>query len=284
MVKIITDYGYCFGVANAVKILEKTSKVYSNIYLTHPLIHNLSENAFLMQANHALLLTENIFPPQGSAIVFSAHGHPLEEEKPFDSNDFHKIDATCPLIRKRYEWLKNIKEDTVCFFLGKNNHEETLGFLSHFPRLVFVDSETDFEAEFQGRKKIEKALIIPQTTISQKKVDFFQSVLKKHCDNIDTLPICPLYEKRLIDAVTCLKDKDPKTSCFVVVGAKISSNANEIYKAIKKANPLLEGELALSIDDLDENSYKGKDIYLASATSVSQETVLKLAEELKNRS
>lgn len=275
MVKIITEYGFCFGVENAIQILKQASISHpgEKIFLRHPLLHNLPENERLMKKAHARFLNPEEEAEKSSLLVLSAHGHPLEEEKDFPGTI---LDATCPLIQKRYALLEKIDPNTTYLFLGKKNHEETKGFLSHFPFLILLDSEQDLLPQIETITLKKKAYLVPQTTISEAKRKKAVELLASRCDSVFSLPICPLYSKRAKEALDFLKDKDPFSSYFVVVGDTSSSNAKEILSSVLSSIPHLEGQIALSIQDIPLAKRKGKDIYLASATSVSKETVEEL--------
>jgi 4-hydroxy-3-methylbut-2-enyl diphosphate reductase IspH len=71
MVKIITEYGYCYGVLNAVRILEESAKRKSKVYLTHTLIHNEEENRRLLKENHAVFYAPGMPLDSDTAVVFS---------------------------------------------------------------------------------------------------------------------------------------------------------------------------------------------------------------------
>ena len=278
MVKIISDIGYCQGVQKAIDKLLNCSKMGKKVYLTHPLLHNLKENEKLMEESHATFVNKELTIQDGY-LVLSAHGHPLEEED-FIQDKSYIVDATCPLILNRYQLLKEEKEDTTYLFVGKENHQETLGFLSHFPFLTFVDSQKDLKTQLDAIPLKKNVFFLPQTTISQKCVNFVRDYLtQKEVNIVSFLGICPLYEKRMKDASSYCEHLDQSNSFFIVCGDTLSSNAQELYHAIKEKNPSLQGAISLSIANMDTSLLKGKDIYITSATSASKETVEKLYED-----
>ena len=280
MVTIISDIGFCYGVRNAINELKKAHSKFPILYLNHPLIHNEELNRKLMEDNGSVFYNPKTkLNPLGS-VVYSAHGHPLEEEIPF--KEIQSFDAICPLIVKRYEFLQKPVKNATYYFLGKKNHQETLGFLSRFPFLVFIDSSLDLLPQLKELRPSGKTFLIPQTTVSQDSFQICSDYLNSKTELLGYLPICQLYSKRTIDAISFLKKVDKKKSYFVVVGDKTSSNANEIYRAIKKSYPALEGKIALKITDFNLKELRGKDIYITSATSVSEEEVKSLLDSFNN--
>ena len=281
MVKIISDYGYCYGVENAINILKNTKGKVSHLYLTHSLIHNKSENDKLMKENNASLYNgEELSNSDG--ILFSAHGHgKVEEEKYKDKAIL--FDATCPLILSRYKSLNSINTtNTTFFFIGKKNHQETNGFLSNFPFLNFIDSQSDIKSQIDSFEKKENLALIPQTTISKKIYDETLEYLSSTGNVVFKMPICQLYSNRVKQSLEFLKSVDISKSCCLVLGDESSSNAREIKKAIQDSYKDLYVQIALSLDNLDLDKIIGKDIYLTSATSCPKEKVEEMKSILEN--
>ncbi len=273
MVKIISDFGFCFGVQSAIDRLSSLKKGNGHIYLAHPLLHNKMENENIMSKVDARLLTDDIIITKEDVLVLSAHGHALEEERQESSCQI--LDCTCPLILKRYERVLPFREDVTYLYLGKKHHQETIGFLSHFPYFQLIESTKDVISQLEKLSIKKKVAFIPQTTVSQSSwMDVYQ-FLSSH-EILQALPICPLYEKRSKQAIEFLKDVDEKKSVFLVCGDVSSSNAKEIFSSIQKSYPNMKGFIVLKKEDFPYEEYKGYDFYLASATSVSRQSVLDL--------
>ncbi len=281
MIKIIGQYGYCYGVENAItKLLEAGGK-YSPLFLSHPLIHNVSANEALMKLTNAKLLQNKEDLKEEGAIVFSAHGHTIEQEKEYQDKT-HLIDAVCPLIKQRYQLLQNHQCDNVTFlFLGKPTHQETLGFLSHFPFLTLLDSTKPLEDQIENLSLKNKIFLVPQTTIGLNTLNKAISLLEKK-GVVEHLDICPIYKRRCEEVLDFLKENDTLNAVVIVAGDPSSSNAKEIHQAVKLNYPNIPVYIALKKEQLDLKLLFNKDIYLTSATSVSKKEVENLERELKS--
>ncbi len=279
MVKIITDYGYCYGVESAIAKMKKASSSFSKLYLTHPLIHNTEENEALMKEANASFLEKEVPYCEKNGILLSAHGHSLEEEKEAEKHG-KILDATCPLIVSRYQRIPKEESDISFLYLGKAKHQETIGFLSHFPYFTLLSSEKDLLPQLSALSLKKKSVFVPQTTVSEEAYNKVLTYLKDRSEVVFTLPICPIYGRRTQQALEALKDVDPLKSYFLVCGDKSSSNANEIASAIQKAYPLLKVAIVLKADSTLKQETAGRDIYIGSATSVNRETVEALAKSL----
>lgn len=281
MIKIISDVGFCFGVKNAVEKLKEIKNDGGRIFLLHPLIHNALLNDKLLKENNATIFAGEDLKKEDT-ILFSAHGHLLEEEKKYSTS--RQVDATCPLIKERYKQLKKCYSDDVKFiFVGKKNHQETKAFLSHFPYLIYIDVSS-FKEDIKrlDLKKQDKTFLIPQTTISSFTFDEIKRIIDEKSTLTSFISPCKLYDSRAREAIDFLKDKNIDKLFFIVVGDKSSSNANEILNQVKKIYPSIEAKIVLSATQLDIEKLKNRDIFISSATSASLKQVEDLVDELKS--
>lgn len=281
MIKIIGDYGFCFGVENAVSTLKKAKSNDNKTVLFHPLIHNIKLNEELMKNNNAVLFNGLNLNKEDN-ILFSAHGHTLNDEEKYKG--YKSFDATCPLILNRYKQLEEVyNKKTTYLFLGKKIHQETISFLSHFNYLKLIDINnylTDLNNLNLNKNK--KTYLTCQTTISLEIYNNVLKYLKENTTLVGNLSICPLYLKRIQDSFSILDNIKYKNSYLIVCGDKMSSNANEILKAILNKYKSLNGTIALTLKDINIEEIKNKDIYIVSSTSVSKEEVITLKEVLES--
>lgn len=281
MIKILGDYGFCFGVEHAVSILKKAKSNENKTVLFHPLIHNIKLNEKLMKEYNAVLFNENNLNKNDN-ILFSAHGHTLLDEENY--KQYKTYDATCPLILNRYNKLeKEFNKETTYLFLGKKTHQETISFLSHFNYLKLIDINsylTDLNNLNLDKKT--KTYLVCQTTISLDTYNYVLTYLKEKTTLVGNLSICPLYLKRIENSFKTLDFVNHENSFLIVCGDKMSSNANEILSTIMNKYKTLKGVIALKLDDINKEEIMNKDIYIVSSTSVSKEEVISLKEELES--
>src|SRR5262245_9446272 len=92
--------GYCAGVDRAVQTVEEALKLYGPpIYVRKEIVHNRHVVSTL-QAKGAIFVEENAEVPEGSIVVFSAHGVAPEVYEQANARSLRAIDATCPLVTK----------------------------------------------------------------------------------------------------------------------------------------------------------------------------------------
>lgn len=272
MIYLLPDYGFCAGVQRAMEVLSKAAKEPGPLYLTHPLLHNKRENESLLRAYKATLLPEGETVHEGK-IVFSAHGHDISDEKRFAGAQI--FDATCPLISQRYERLSSLGKKNMVF-LGKRGHPETTGFLSRFPDMALIDVHEDLERQIEALTLPKSILLVCQTTIGTFEFEKAKDLLSKKTRIEDILPLCPLYSRRVTQAIEFLEDKDVERYFLVVCGDTLSSNANEILRHLQNRFPGLEGKICADSEELPKEVLARKNLLLCSSTSISGATVEKM--------
>src|SRR6476659_5509341 len=90
--------GFCAGVDRAIEIVEMALEVYGPpIYVRHEIIHNEQVVGRLRRAG--AVFTDHLDEvPQGSNLVFSAHGVSPAVRAEAAERGLNVIDATCPLV------------------------------------------------------------------------------------------------------------------------------------------------------------------------------------------
>ena len=88
--------GFCAGVVRAVDVVELALKKYSHpVYVKHQIVHN--PNVVNSLEEKGAMTVEDVDEiPEGSTVVFSAHGSPPEDFAKAKKRNLNVIDATCP--------------------------------------------------------------------------------------------------------------------------------------------------------------------------------------------
>ena len=95
--------GYCAGVDRAVVTVEKALELYGPpVYVRKQIVHNKHVVATL-ERRGAIFVEETEEVPEGSVVVFSAHGVSPAVHREAAERSLHTIDATCPLVTKVHQ-------------------------------------------------------------------------------------------------------------------------------------------------------------------------------------
>src|ERR1041384_7844639 len=129
--------GYCAGVDRAVVTVEKALELYgAPVYVRKQIVHNKHVVATL-EARGAIFVEENAEVPEGSVVVFSAHGVAPEVHEQAAERSLRAIDATCPLVTKVHQEARRFAaQDYDILLIGHEGHEEVIGTSGEAPAHV----------------------------------------------------------------------------------------------------------------------------------------------------
>src|SRR3954453_16069737 len=97
-VLLASPRGYCAGVERAVDTVERALRHYGEpVYVRKQIVHN-SHVVRELEGLGAIFVDSVDEIPEGSTVVFSAHGISPAVRTAADERDLTSIDATCPLV------------------------------------------------------------------------------------------------------------------------------------------------------------------------------------------
>ena len=133
-VLLASPRGFCAGVNMAIDALELALQTLPTpIYVYHEIVHN--KHVVHYFRDQGVVFVEDLAEvPQGSTLLFSAHGVSPEIRKLASDRNLRAIDATCPLVSKVHlEVLRFVGEGYHIVLIGRDGHEEVEGTLGHSP-------------------------------------------------------------------------------------------------------------------------------------------------------
>src|SRR5205085_46231 len=139
--------GYCAGVDRAVQTVEHALRLYgAPVYVRKEIVHNKHVVQQLREKG-AIFVEEETEVPEGSTVVFSAHGVAPGVHRNAADRELFTIDATCPLVTKVHvEARKFAAEGYTIVLVGHAGHEEVEGTMGEAPgQIVLVESEEDVD-------------------------------------------------------------------------------------------------------------------------------------------
>jgi 4-hydroxy-3-methylbut-2-enyl diphosphate reductase len=216
--------GYCAGVDRAVIAVEKALERYgAPVYVRKQIVHNIHVVKEL-EARGVIFVDEVEEVPEGSTIVFSAHGvSPMVVQEAKDRH-LHAIDATCPLVTKVHrEAVRFSGQDYHILLIGHDGHEEVEGTMGHAPDHTTLVNDPD-EADAIQIPEVENLIWLSQTTLS---VDETMETVRRlrtrfpHLQDPPSDDICYATQNRQVAIKKIAADCD----LVVVVGSENSSNS-----------------------------------------------------------
>jgi 4-hydroxy-3-methylbut-2-enyl diphosphate reductase len=225
--------GFCAGVDRAIEIVELALERFGPpVYVRHEIVHNRHVVEGL-RAKGARFVDDPAEVPEGSLLVFSAHGVSPAVREGADARGLRVIDATCPLVTKVHvETLRMAKRGLDIVLVGHAGHVEVEGTRGHAPeRIHLVESVDDVERlEVRDPSRLG---CVTQTTLSVDDTRDILEALERRFPEI-SLPrkddICYATQNRQ-NAVKHLTDR---ADVVIVVGAPESSNSNRLVELASK--------------------------------------------------
>lgn len=243
-VVLAEPHGFCAGVARAVKVVEDTlSFLGVPVYVKHEIVHNNSVVARLAKKG-AITVEKLNAVPDGSVVIFSAHGSPQRDYEEATQRNLHLIDATCPLVTKVHlEVRRYLKEGYQIIYIGHRGHVEGVGVLGEVPQVHIPLVETPADVQNLVLPETEKMIYLTQTTLS---LDETKAVIQALQEKYPTISAPPLED--ICFATTnrqeAVKWLAKEVEVILVIGSQTSSNSQrlrEVGEAAGVRSYLIEG-------------------------------------------
>lgn len=219
--------GFCAGVDRAIIIVEQAlEKFGAPIYVKHEVVHNKFVVDELRNKG-AIFVEELDEVPQGSTVIFSAHGVSKAVRAEAEALGLTAYDATCPLVTKVHiEVAKMRAEKMEIVMIGHKGHPEVEGTMGQSDGGIFL-VETPEDVNALKVSNPDKLAYVTQTTLSMDDAAQVIKALKDRFPNIQAPKsddICYATQNRQ-DAVKIMaKDCD----LVIIVGSPNSSNSNRL--------------------------------------------------------
>jgi 4-hydroxy-3-methylbut-2-enyl diphosphate reductase len=263
--------GFCAGVNMAIESLDLALNVFGPpVYVYHEIVHNkYVVDAF--RAKGAVFVDRLEDVPEGSNLLFSAHGVSPEIRRVAKARRLTAIDATCPLVTKVHlEALKYARQNYTIILIGHEGHDEVIGTMGEAPQaIVLVETPDDVDRlKFPSGAKL---AYLTQTTLSVDDASRIIRRLRERFPQIEAPPkedICYATQNRQ-EAVRLLAED---ASLVLVLGSQNSSNSQRLKEiALERGIPafLIDGA-----GDIDLGWFTGEETVLITAGASAPESVV----------
>ena len=280
---MVAPRGFCAGVVRSIRAVEDALVRFgAPIYVRRPIVHNLSVVRAL-EARGAIFVEELDEVPEGSVVIMSAHGIPLQVADEADRRQFRWFDAVCPLVAKVHrEVARHHAAGRHVIMIGHQGHPETVGTLGQLPAnaVTVVGSVEDVRAlTISAQKPVAYAV---QTTFSVDDAADVIAALHSYFDDMIAPPssdICYATTNRQ----RAIREAADRADAIIVVGESFSSNANRLREVALtgtcRSAQLVSDETTLDWAQLDS----AKTIAISAAASTPENSVQRVIDELSTR-
>jgi len=276
--------GFCAGVDRAIDIVERALDIFgAPIYVRHEVVHNRFVVDGLRQRG-AIFVDELSEIPDGSTVIFSAHGVAKTVRREAEERGLKVFDATCPLVTKVHlEVARYARAGQEVVLIGHRGHPEVVGTMGQYESvdgqggIYVVDTPEDVK-KLQINNP-DALAFVTQTTLSIDDAATIVDALKERFPSIQgpkKNDICYATQNRQDAVKTLAKGCD----LVLVVGSVNSSNSNrlkEIAQKLGKAAHLIDGAEDIQKEWLDDASQVG----VTAGASAPEVLVEEVLEQLK---
>jgi 4-hydroxy-3-methylbut-2-enyl diphosphate reductase len=236
---------FCAGVERAIDIVERALQRYPHpVYVRRQIVHNAHVVRDL-ERQGAVFVNELDEVPDGTTVVFSAHGVAPAVRAEAARRDLTIIDATCPLVAKVHSEARRFagRGDTV-LLIGHAGHDETEGTLGEVPGQIQL-VQNPLEAERVQAEDGHVAYLM-QTTLAVDEAQATVDVLRRRFPSIAssaTDDICYATTNRQNAVRAVARDAE----LVIVLGSANSSNSLRLAEVARRS-----GARAVLVDDATE--------------------------------
>jgi len=271
--------GFCAGVDRAIDIVERALEQFgAPIFVRHEIVHNRFVVEGLRERG-AVFVEALDEIPQGSTVVFSAHGVSRAVRLEAQQRGLTIFDATCPLVTKVHVEVAKMRRDGFeVVMIGHAGHPEVEGTMGQADAGIYlVESLEDVQCLIVSSP--ERVAYVTQTTLSVDDCAEIVSALRQRFPSISEpkkQDICYATQNRQ-DAV---KFMAPKCDLVLVVGSANSSNSNRLREVAEKMG--CEAYLVDRLEAVNSSWLKGKRcIGVTAGASAPESLVQELVEGLR---
>ncbi len=263
--------GYCAGVDRAVITVEKALDLYgAPVYVRKQIVHN-KHVVRSLEARGAIFVEELAEVPEGSTVVFSAHGVSPAVHAEAQQRRLKTIDATCPLVTKvHHEARRFADEDYDILLIGHQGHEEVEGTSGEAPGSITLVQNADEAATVKVRDP-DRVAWLSQTTLSVDETMETVGRLRQQFPNLLDPPsddICYATQNRQ----QAVKEIAKSADLVLVVGSRNSSNSVRLVEVALESG----ASASYLVDDASEID----EAWLAGVESVGVTSGASVPEEL----
>ena len=231
-IKLANPRGFCAGVDRAIEIVDQAIEAFgAPIYVRHEVVHNRTVVEGLRDKG-AIFIEDVCEVPEGSYLIFSAHGVSKQVQQESKNRNLTVFDATCPLVTKVHiQVAKHAKAGREVILIGHAGHPEVEGTMGQYEKLAESGGmylvETPDDVKNLKVNNPNDLAYVTQTTLSMTDTQIMVDALHEYLPHIQEQKkddICYATQNRQ-DAVHDLAET---ADVILVVGSPNSSNSNRL--------------------------------------------------------
>lgn len=274
-VTIDRDSGFCFGVVYAIEMAEEILQEDGYLYCLGDIVHNDEEVERLKEKGLRIISHDDLVNLKNEKILIRAHGEAPETYKIALDNNILLIDASCPVVLKLQNRIKNsYDQNEKILIFGHHGHAEVIGLEGQTNNEAIVFKDISELADIDLPQKI---TLYSQTTKSTEKFyEIKEELISQGYEVKANDTICRQVSNRYEDLRGFVKGYDR----IVFVSGKKSSNGKVLFEVCLQENP--NTYFVATAEELNPDMFEAGDkVGICGATSTPMWLMEKVKEELE---
>lgn len=231
--------GFCFGVKRAVELAEYESSQGVKLYCLGEIVHNTEEVNRLKKKGIIFISRNEYFSLSNCRVMIRAHGEPPATYEYALKNNIEIIDATCPVVLKLQEKVRNVKKlnpSAQVVIYGKTDHPEVVGLKGQVDEVIIIGSVDEIDTiDFT-----QPVSLFAQTTRDRKSYQEIKDmILEKLLEAGMTGEDLVIFDSicgQVANRAPWLEEFSRSVDTVVFVGGRNSSNSKVLYDTCRNVN------------------------------------------------
>jgi len=258
---LISPRGFCAGVVRAIATVERALSIYPPpVYVRRAIVHNAEVVARLAAAG-ATFVNELDEVPEGSVVVFGAHGVATSVRRQAATRNLRVVDATCPLVAKVHREVRRYRaHGHEVVLIGHAGHDEVVGTLGQADGVQLVEAVSDVDRVVAACP--DRVACVSQTTLRPQDVGPIVDALRRRFPALAEparADICYATSNRQAAIEWLARQVD----VVLVVGDPTSSNSQRLREAAAAAG--CAAHLIATAKEIDDSWLADADVVGVSA-------------------
>ena len=241
-VTIDVNSGFCFGVVFAIQMAEDELKQSGSLYCLGDIVHNNMEVERLEAKGLKIINHEQFAQLSNTTVLIRAHGEPPETYRTAIENNIELIDASCPVVLKLQNRIRNgyehVGEGQIVVY-GKEGHAEVNGLVGQTNgRAIIVESVDDLDKlDYSKPIQFFSQTTQPTEGFRQMRAEIERRIAEAGGDNPLQLESNDTLCRQVSNREPQLREFAAAHDVILFVAGKKSSNGWVLYNVCKEINP-----------------------------------------------
>ncbi len=241
-VTIDVNSGFCFGVVFAIQMAEDELNQSGSLYCLGDIVHNNMEVERLEAKGLKIINHEQFAQLSNTKVLIRAHGEPPETYRTAIENNIELIDASCPVVLKLQNRIRNgyehVGEGQIVVY-GKEGHAEVNGLVGQTNgRAIIVESVDDLDKlDYSKPIQFFSQTTQPTEGFRQMRAEIERRIAEAGGDNPLQLESNDTLCRQVSNREPQLREFASAHDVILFVAGKKSSNGWVLYNVCKEVNP-----------------------------------------------